>query len=184
MSSFYQTFQLQFPNYDSLSLNKAGSSLQKPELKKIILSFSTKETNYKKLAYLSFTLKLVTGLKSRILTAKSSNVNLKIRKGSPVGCQVILRKSESKKFFLKNLCLVFPNLKRFEKLKTSNKIQQSNSLSFFIENLLLFPELENKYELFQKQKLPKLNITLITIAKNSQELQNILTSLGYPTKIT
>ena len=183
MPFFHKTNSLKFQSYDFLGLSKPTRFLHKSKIKKVILCFSVKETSYKKLTYISFTLKLLTGMKSRILTAKKSNINLKIRRGSPIGCQVILRGPLIKVFVLKILLLIFPNIKAFEKLKISKKIRHINSFSFFLDNLLLFPELESKYELFQNQKLPKLNITFVSLAQNTKELQNILTSIRYPTQI-
>lgn len=182
MAFFHKTSLLKFQSYDFLGLSKPTHFLHKSKIKKIILSFSIKETNYKKLAYISFILKLITGVKSRILTAKKSNINLKIRRGSPIGCKVILRGPLIKIFLLKILLLIFPNIKTFEKIKIFKKIRSVNSFSFFLDNLLLFTELESKYELFQNQNLPTLNITFVSLAKNTKELQNILTSIRYPTQ--
>jgi len=83
----------------------------------------------------------------------------------------------------KTLFLAFPNIKTLEKLKLSKKIKNPQSFSFFIEDLLVFPELENQYELFQHQKLPKLNVTLISSATNLNKLKTILMSLKYPLKL-
>ena len=109
--------------------------------------------------------------------------SLKIRKGSPIGCSVTLREKQAEKFLFKTLFLAFPNIKTLEKLKLSKKIKNPQSFSFFIEDLLVFPELENQYELFQHQKLPKLNVTLISSATNLNKLKTILMSLKYPLKL-
>jgi len=183
MSIFHQTYKIKSCHYDLLTQTKPGNFIKEPQTIKVILSFSSKDPSYNKLINNLFALKLLTGLKPKILTSKKAVTSLKIRKGSPIGCSVTLREKQAEKFLFKTLFLAFPNIKTLEKLKLSKKIKNPQSFSFFIEDLLVFPELENQYELFQHQKLPKLNVTLISSATNLNKLKTILMSLKYPLKL-
>ena len=182
MSTFYQTSKIKSCHYDLLTQAKPNSFVKTPQTIKVVLSFSSKDTSYNKLIGTSFALQLLTGLKPRVLTAKKAVTSLKIRKDSPIGCKLVLRGNQAENFLFKILFLAFPNIKTLEKLKLSKKIKTPQSFSFFVEDLLLFPELESQYELFQNQKLPKLNVTLISSAKSVPELKTILMSLRYPLK--
>ena len=63
-----------------------------PKLKKIVLNFNCRTTNLKTLATHLLALELITNQKSNLTISKRPNLLLKIRKGNPVGCKVILKK--------------------------------------------------------------------------------------------
>ena len=108
-------------------------------------------------------LELIASQKSLLTLSKNSNISLKIRKGNPVGCKVVLKKKVMYNF-LKNLILnILPNQVKFKK----------NSL--ILKNSLVFSELEQQYYLFKD--IPKLNISLVCNSINSFELFFLLNSL-------
>ena len=63
-----------------------------PKIKSIILNFGCKTSDLKKLSLSFLILQLITKKQCKLNFSKKSNIFLKIRKGQPVGCQIILKK--------------------------------------------------------------------------------------------
>ena len=148
-----------------------------PCLKKIVLNFGCKNVEIKNISASLLSLELITKKRGSLTRAKRSNILLKIRKGHPVGCVVVLKKKEMYDFFLKLSTEIFPNLKDFKGLMTSKKIKQT-SFSFTLKDLINFKELEKQFYLFIN--LPPLNIIIITNSKTKQELLYLLNAFKFP----
>lgn len=148
-----------------------------PKLKKIALNFGCKNLELKNIASTLLSLELITQKRGLITKARLPNILLRVRKGTPTGCFIILKKNEIYLFLLKLLTDIFPNLKDFQGIKVSNKLGKAN-LSFTIRDLISFKELEKQFYLFSK--LPPLNITLITNTKSKKELLYLLRSFKLP----
>lgn len=144
-----------------------------PQLKKIILNFGCKNSDIKSIASALLSLELITTKPGSLVKSNRSNVLLKIRKGNPVGCVVVLKKNEMYHFLHKLLSEVFPSLKSFTGFGVSKKLNKT-SFSFTLKDLINFKELEKQFYLFIN--LPPLNITLITNAKTKEELLYLLHS--------
>ena len=145
-----------------------------PKLKKIILNFGCKTTDIKKLTASLLALELITNQKGVLSIAKRPNLFLKIRKGNPTGCKVLLRKSSMLNFINQNSIEIFPKIKNFNGLKFSKKIKK-NSFSYYIKNTLIFSNFMDHYYLFNI--LVKLEVTVVTDVKTKKELLFILKSL-------
>lgn len=143
-----------------------------PELKKIVLNLGCKNSDIKILAPALLSLELITAKRGSLVQSKRSNVFLKIRKGNPVGCVVILKKKKMYEFLLKLLTEVYLSFKFFINLNLISK--NKKSFSFTLKNLIHFKELKKQFYLFVKLSL--LNITLITNAKTEKELLYLLHS--------
>ena len=153
-----------------------------PELKKIVLNFGCQNSDLKTLAASVNSLNLITNTENSSLTkSKKTNIFFKIRKGQPIGCKVVLEKSNMYDFLFKLLTRVFPILKDFKGIAL-NKNNNIKSFSFTIKELITFKELETHYYLFNN--LPPLNITLITNTKTKKELIFLLNSFKIPLKKT
>jgi large subunit ribosomal protein L5 len=148
-----------------------------PQLKKIVLNFGCKNYELKNIASALLSLELITTKKGSLTKSKQANILLKIRKGYPVGCIVVLKKSQMYQFFFKLLVEVFPNLKDFSGLSVSKKLGKT-SFSFTLKDLINFKELETHFYLFTN--LPPLNVTLITNTKSRKELLYLLNSFRLP----
>lgn len=146
-----------------------------PKLKKIILNFGCKQNELKNLAASMLALELITTKQGIITKSRKPNILLKIRKGNPIGCLVILKKEKMYTFFLKLLNDIFPALRDFNGLFTKKNF---NSFSFTLTQLITFSELENQFYLFSK--LPPLNITFVTNTKTKKELVYLLKSFKLP----
>lgn len=148
-----------------------------PELKKIVLNVGCKTLELKSFASIFLSLELIVKKQGLFTKARRSSIFLKVRKGSPTGCSIILRRNEMYEFLLKLLTNVFPNSKDFQGINISNRLEKTN-LSFTIKDLSSFKELERQFYLFSK--LPPLNITLLANTKSKKELLYLLRSLKFP----
>ena len=162
--------------YDFLNKFNYKNINQIPRIEKIILNFNCKNFDIKKIATAILALELITTQKSVITKSKKVSINLKIRKGHPVGCKVILKKDKLESFLLKLLNKIFPELKNFKGL--TFKSRSKNSLTFALKDLINFNELNSNFYLFTN--LPALNITLIYSTNNVKELSFFLNSLKIP----
>jgi len=148
-----------------------------PQLKKIILNFGCKNFELKSIASALLSLELITLKRGSLTKSKRANIMLKVRKGYPVGCMIVLQKKEMYHFLLKLLTEVFPNLKEFKSLSVSEKLG-TTCFSFTLADLINFKELEKQFYLFTS--LPPLNVTLITNSKTTEELLYLLRSFKLP----
>jgi large subunit ribosomal protein L5 len=164
--NFIENYYKNIIKYDLLNRFQYKNLKKLPRLKKIILSFSCKNSNTSQIMPSLLALELITSQKALLTLSKNSNISLKIRKGNPVGCKVILKKKVMYNF-LKNLILnILPNLVKFKK----------NSLT--LENSLVFSELEQQYYLFKD--IPKLNISIVCNSVNFIEFFFLLNSFKLP----
>jgi len=120
-----------------------------PKLNYIILNFNLKKGETKSLIKLMSSLKLIVLQDPKITTSKTSNIVFKIRKGQPIGCQLILRNVKMNNFLFKMLNKILPKI-------NSKKINNSSLVSFNLNNVLIFEELEYNYQFFKN--LPNLSV--------------------------
>lgn len=150
-----------------------------PKLKKIVLNFGCKSNELKSVASALLALEFITTKKGKLVQSKRSHIQLKIRKGNPVGCMVILNKKNVMYLFLfRILNEILPNLKNFKSFINLKIKFKYNSMPFTLKELIVLPELENYFYLFSR--LPSLNITLVTHTKTKQELIFLLSSFKIP----
>ena len=147
-----------------------------PKLKKIILHFGGKNFTIQKFAITLLSLELLTTKKGTLTLAKNADVFLKIQKGSPSGCKVILTKNMMYQFIAKLLIEIFPRIKNFAGLKL-NITDHTFSYKFF-SNTIVLTELQEYYPLFNN--LPNLNVIFITTAKTRKELIFLIKSFQFP----
>lgn len=148
-----------------------------PQIKKMTLNFGCKSFEIKNLAASLLSLELITVKQGVITKSKRANVLLKIRKGNPVGCIVVLRKTQMYNFFLKLLVDIFPNLKDFKGITIAKRLGYNN-FSFTLKDFITFKELEKQFYLFSN--LPPLNITFVTNIGTRKELLYLLNAFKLP----
>lgn len=149
-----------------------------PKLQRIVLNFGYKNPNLKNLASALLFLELITTKQGVITTAKRPHILLKIKKGNPVGCKVILKKNLMYSFFTRLLTDVYPQIKEFQDFTIQKKNQTPNAFSYQLKNTFIFLELERNYNLFNN--LSNLNITIVTNTKTQTELLFLLNSYKLP----
>ncbi len=86
--SFLSNFQLKVLKHDLLNKFNYKNINDLPKMKKIILNFSCRTSNIKRLATAALALELITNKKGVLTRSKKSNILLKIRKGNPIGCKI------------------------------------------------------------------------------------------------
>ena len=171
---FFNNYLENVLNYDLLNKFSYESVKNIPKIKKIYLSFNCKNSSLKYLSSSLIALELISLQKSIFTYLKTSNILFKIKKGSPVGCTVILRKKTMLLFLSEFLVFIFPKLLNIPK---QIRIKNKKNFSFKITSPLVFNELEKRYQFFNK--LTGLNITIVTSSKNKKELAVLLTSVKF-----
>jgi len=110
-----------------------------------------KDISLKSLIRVAALVELITGQRCFLLRAKNSSVFMKIRKGSPLGVKITLRKNVLFNFLLFFIWQVFPNIKNYKSKFKLNKIKQIevNSCILNIFDPLVFPILKGFYFYFR-----------------------------------
>jgi len=150
---------------------------QIPQMKKIVLNFGLKAPNFKQLLSSLLALEIISSKKSVLTKSKHVNIMLKIKKGNPVGCKVILKKSLMYSFYLTLIVFIFPKIKQFQINSDQTSFKSKNAISIKLQNSLLFSELESHYQFFKST--PSLNITLVTNSQSQKELFFLLKSVKF-----
>lgn len=124
-----------------------------------MLNFKSSLINLKKIATFVLAIKMLTNKnkKIQIIRSKKPNLMLKIKKGSPIGCKVLLEKRFVFLFFKK---ILFQNF--FIQIKKFDYVN-----AFSINNTVRVKSLNQFYSLFNNS-LTKLKINLI-FSNNSKE---------------
>lgn len=160
-------------------INKFGCrTLTKiPRIKKIILNFGNPRMDLKDLTSALLALELITGQRGNVSVSSKANLMLKIRRGSPVGCKIILTGDSMYNFIFKLVYEVFPRLKEFNSLRVSQKLTKK-SFSFSFKDLTSFKELSKQFYFFSE--LPPLNVTCLCHSSTKLELIYLLKSFKLP----
>jgi len=166
---FLKNYYQSVIQYDLVNKFQYENLQNLPKLQKIVLNFRHKD--FKNLASSLLSLELITAKRGTLTTASNSQILLKIRKGHPVGCKVILKKNLMYHFFTKLLAEVFPLMKGFKKF---NFQPHPDAFSFQLKNTFIFFEIEQNYSFFSN--LSSLNITIVTNTKTQKELFFLLNS--------
>mgnify|MGYP006153793827 CR=1 FL=1 len=170
MTFFYKEYSTKIVNYDLLNKFEFKNLSSLPRLSNVVLKFDFKTYDYKLLIKCLSLLELLSSKKGVVIVSKKSNIFLKLKKGLPVGCKVILRNNKSLKFlisFINNQKLIDNNY------KTSFNNKES-STNLILSNVLNLPQLQNNYHFFKN--IGNLDVKLVTTAKNHKELIYLLNS--------
>lgn len=160
---FFEHYFQTIVKYDLINKFKYKNIKKLPKLRKIVLNFSCKNSDTKQLALTMTALELITLQKGILTVTKKSNVILKLKKGEPIGCKVVLRKTNMYNFLFKILNEILPKINKFKKFnikQNRNNNSKINTFSFKLKNTLNFLELEKNYYIYQN--LPFLNVTFVT----------------------
>ena len=175
---FIKTYNEKIIKYDLVNKFPYNSNENIPRLKKITLNFGCKNFNIQRFATTLLALEILTSKKATLSASKNANILLKIQKGQPAGCKIILVKKEMY-FFLTKLHLdIFPKLRNFPGFKL-----QTRTSSFFFQlpqNQITLPEFDSHYPLFSD--LPNLDINVLTNSRNQRELFFFAESIKLPLK--
>lgn len=149
-----------------------------PIICEIAVVFRFKELNVKQLSTMLLALELITSKKGQFLVARKGNLFLKIRKGFPVGCKVILRKKEMYDQLLKLVNEVFLKIKVLLKIN-KNKTKNDNIISYSLNDNSLLVEIGQNYNLFNGI-LTDITITIMGKKINQKGFFFLIESLKQP----
>lgn len=142
-----------------------------PKIKKVILKCNFRKPKLDNLISTLLGLELITSKKCKISYSKKTNLLLKIKKGDPIECYIIIK---SKKMF-DILFFIFydiiPKLNNFDFPLNKNN---NNIFNITIKDPFIIKEIENNYNYFKKFNYFSINI--IT-SKNTFESRFLIKSL-------
>lgn len=153
---------------------------QVPKLKKIVVNRGFDEScqTAKILDLLLSEFTLITGQKTCIRRSRKAIANFKVRQNMPVGMIVTLRDQRMYSFLDRLINLALPRIRDFQGLNLKS-FDGSGNYSLGLSEQLMFPEIE-----FDKiSRIQGMDITIVTTAKNDNELYFLLKELGMPFKI-
>jgi len=163
-----------------LEMSKAfnyKNKLQVPKLEKIVINVGLGEAT-QDIKFLEATqneLAVITGQRPVITKAKKAIANFKIRKGSPIGCKVTLRRARMYEFLDRLIAVAIPRIRDFRGLPASS-FDESGNYSFGLNEQLIFPEVD----VDKVAKVHGMDITIVTTAKNKEEAYGLLKMFGMP----
>jgi large subunit ribosomal protein L5 len=163
--------------YEILTKTSVENIMEIPKLERIHLNFGIPKIIQDKKQILSslLAIEMIGGQKAYPTISKKQVHLMKIRKGMFVGSALTLRDIKMYFFLNRLIYFVLPNLKNFEGFYIQ-KDSLKNDITFKIDNLYVFSELESEYQLFKK--LDSLDVTLLfqssEIFKFYKNLLNII----------
>ena len=148
-----------------------------PRITKVVVDMGVGDAadNKEILEQATVALTAVTGQKPQVRGARLAIAGFTIRKGSPVGLRVTLRRQKMWTFLEKLITIVLPRIRDFRGIKTTAFDGRGN-YSLGIEEYSIFPEID-------ATKIAKnrgFGITIVTTAKTNQDARKLLDSIGMP----
>ena len=150
--------------------------MELPKIEKLVINSTSKSfiEDRKNITKTLLGLEMICGQKLKISTALKSIAGFKIRQGQTIGCKVTLRKHSLAGFLDKLILVILPRFNNF----TGKKTNVENHYSIGLTDLLLFPELEKNFSLFEN--LRGLDLSFVMRKKNIDENLLLLTALQLP----
>lgn len=154
---FLNYYNQHIVKYDSINKFRYKKLTAIPKIKFISLRIQFRKYDLKSLITGLAGIEMITSQKGTLIKSKVSNVSLRIRKGQPIGCKVILCQEKMLCFLVKLINYTNYQLS-ISILKDNNK--QQNMLSLNFSNILIFNVLEQNYQFFKN--LNSLDINIVT----------------------
>jgi large subunit ribosomal protein L5 len=120
-------------------------------------------------------LALITGQKPVITRARKSVAQFKLKKGTPIGLKVTLRKRRAYDFLERLINFALPRVRDFRGLPKSG-FDGRGSYNFGLNEHTAFPEID----IDKVQRVFGMDITIVTSAKNDELAYRLLSALGFP----
>nr|YP_009317247.1 ribosomal protein L5 [Palpitomonas bilix]BAV82415.1 ribosomal protein L5 [Palpitomonas bilix] len=157
--------------------------------KQITLNISCKDAvhNLKYMYSPYLQLELITGQRPCLTYAKKSIATFKLRQGMKIGAKVTLRGSNLYSFLHNLIHIALPRDRDFSGLTVKNISNKSN-ISFGLNTLLYFLEIENQYETFdfasptRKNQFYGMDVSINFNTLNNVEIYLLLNALNVPFK--
>lgn len=152
--------------------------MQRPRLVKVVVSVgvgSFKDKN--KFKVVEDRLARITGQKASPRGAKVSIATFKSRQGDVVGYQVTLRGQRMYDFLERLIHVALPRTKDFRGISPTGADEMGN-YTLGIKEHTIFPETTDE----ELKDVFGMAVTVVTTAKNREEVLKLLTHLGFPFK--
>jgi len=148
-----------------------------PRLSKIVINMGVGDASadQKLLDVAVDELTMIAGQKAIKRRAKRSEAGFKLRKGTPIGCMVTLRRERMYEFLDRLLNIALPRVRDFRGLSSSSFDGRGN-YTLGIKEQIIFPEID--YD--KVVKIRGMNITFVTTAKTNDEAKRLLGLFGFP----
>lgn len=162
---------------EMIKIFKYKSAFQVPRIVKIVINVGMGEgaQDIKLLETAQRELAQITGQHSVITRAKKSISNFKIKKGSPIGVKVTLRRARMFEFLDRLINAALPSLKDFKGVSQKSFDREGN-YSLGLNEQTIFPEID--YD--KVQKVHGMDITIVTNADSNKEAYELLRLIGMP----
>lgn len=167
---FLQYFNKKTVKYDLINKFFYNNTKKLTEIEKIILNFGCKSTRIKILSSSLLALELITLKKGKLTVTKKPNFLIKIRKGNPVGCKIVLTNKIMYTFLERFINEILPKIDNNKNFKNKKK----NSYYYRINDTFIFNELEKNYYLFNELNYLDINIVINSTLK--KDIKFILNS--------
>lgn len=154
------------------------NAMQRPRILKVVVSTgvgSFKDKN--KFKVVEDRLARITGQKAAPRGAKVSIATFKSREGDIVGYQATLRGKRMYDFLEKLVHIALPRTKDFRGISPTGADQMGN-FTMGIKEHTIFPETADE----ELKDVFGLAVTVVTTAKSSEQVLDLLTHLGFPFK--
>ena len=160
---------------DMILANPVLNVMQIGQIKKCVISSGSNSfsSDQKKRISALPALELICGQKFIVTRARQSIAAFKLREGVLIGCKSTLRKRLMWAFLEKCIVIILPRIRTLPYSLHSGK---NGSLNFSLLNLLLFPELESHFELFEGT--PPINISLVYHGNSKEESEKCCSFLS------
>jgi len=174
---FFKTYYHKIVKYDLVNTFLCQKLTEIPELKKIVLNFGYQKSNLKYIISGLLALEFITSKKGSLTKSKHLNLFLKIKKGNPVGCKIVLKKNTMYFFYIRLITSIFSKAKQPAKYPFQWSSKSVKSISIQLKSPLLFSDLETQFQFFRN--IQRLDITLVTNSRSQKELFFFLKSLKF-----
>jgi large subunit ribosomal protein L5 len=152
---------------------------QVPKLEKIVINAGLGDVkdNTKSFDKAVEELAVITGQKPKIITAKKSVANFKLREGMKVAAKVTLRGERMYEFLDRLISFALPRVRDFSGLSTKSFDGKGN-YAMGVKEQLIFPEIS--YD--KIEKIRGFDIIIVTSAPSNEEAKVLLQQMGMPFK--
>ncbi len=153
--------------------------MELPKIQKLVINSTSKlfTEDRKNITSTLFGLEIICGQKLKISSAKKSIAGFKIREGQTIGCKVTLRKHSISYFLDKYRLVILPRFGNFTGCNVKS-FDKDGNYTIGLNDLLLFPELEAQFELFEK--LAGIDLSFVMCKRKQSENLLLLSALQIP----
>jgi len=119
----------------------------------------------------------ITGQKPQVTLARKSIAQFKLREGQAIGAHVTLRGDRAWEFLDRLVSLALPRIRDFRGL-SPKQFDGNGNYTFGLTEQSMFHEIDQD----KIDRVRGFDITVVTTAKNNEEVRALLKALGFPFK--